>query len=151
MTYFHNPVITTVITCRYTVQTVVTYCKLRCRAYLDNDRNQILNGTHLHTHLQVGPSVQKYLPDDLNPKIKEQLDTEMGAGGTPGMGAPPPQAPPAAQAPSAKPKAAANGKKKSETDKSAAQPAQTAAVQRGAHEQQHAVVGELLHDVVDEL
>ncbi len=28
--------------------------------------------------IQVGPSVQKYLPEDLNPKIKEQLDNEMG-------------------------------------------------------------------------
>lgn len=86
--------------------------------------------------------MQKYLPDDLNPKIKEQLDTEMGGGGS-GMGAAPPQGPPAAPAPSSKPKAAANGKKKSDTDRIAAQPAQAAAVQRGAHDQQPAVVGKL--------
>ena len=84
--------------------------------------------------------MQKYLPDDLHPKIKEQLDSEMGGGGS-GMAAAPPQGPPAAPAPSAKPKPAANGKKKSDADRSAAQPAQAAAVQRGAHDQQPAVVG----------
>ena len=100
----------------------------------------------VHVCLQVGPSVQKYLPDDLNPKIKEQLDNEMGGGGS-NMGAAPPQGPPAAPAPSSKPKAAANGKKKSDTDRIAAQPAQAAPVQKGAHEQQLAAVGKLAGDL----
>lgn len=94
--------------------------------------------------VQVGPSVQKYLPDDLNPKIKEQLENEMGTGG-PGISAPTPQAPPAAPAPSAKPKAAANGRKKTDADRSAAQPTQAAAVQRGTHAAEEAAVGMTLN------
>ena len=34
--YFHKTIITTVITCQYTVQNVVTNRKLQCRTYLEN-------------------------------------------------------------------------------------------------------------------
>lgn len=94
--------------------------------------------------MQVGPAVQKYLPDDLNPKIKEQLDNEMGAGQ--GIGAPPGPPPPAASsaAPAPARKQAANGsKKKSGAEKPAKQhDHQAAAAQRGHPQaQDHALPG----------
>lgn len=95
--------------------------------------------------IQVGPSVQKYLPEDLNPKIKEQLDNEMG--GPQGTG-PPPGAPPAAASSSSAPapakKPAANSsRKKSDADRAAQQHVhQAEAVQRGQHQaQDHALAG----------
>lgn len=83
--------------------------------------------------------MQKYLPDDLNPKIKEQLDSEMGEG-APGAAPqlrkqPSNSGPP----PAAKPKAAGSGKKKAKANR-APEPAQAAAP-RGDHADQHAVVG----------
>ncbi len=94
---------------------------------------------------QVGPSVQKYLPEDLNPKIKEQLDNEMG--GPQGTG-PPPGPPPAATSSSSAPapakKPAANAsRKKSDADKAAQQHVhQAAAAQRGQHQaEDHALAG----------
>lgn len=94
--------------------------------------------------MQVGVSVQKYLPDDLNPKIKEQLDIEMGGGQ--GVG-PPPVPPPAASssaAPAPARKQAANAsRKKNEGDKSAQQQAQQAAAAQRAQPQaqDHAIAG----------
>lgn len=95
--------------------------------------------------LQVGPSVQKYLPDDLNPKIKEQLDSEMGAGpqGTNPPGPPPPAASSSsAPAPARKPAANAS-RKKTGADKAAQQHAhQAPAEQRGHHQaEDHAHAG----------
>ena len=91
----------------------------------------------------MGPAVQKYLPDDLNPKIKEQLENEMGAG----QGAPPGPPPPAASslaAPAPVRKQAANGtKKKSESNKPAQQQVhQAVPAQRGQPQaQDHALPG----------
>ncbi len=95
-------------------------------------------------YLQVGPSVQKYLPDDLNPKIKEQLDSEMGgaqgAGPLPG---PPPAAASSSAAPAPAKKQAANAnKKKSNADKAAKQAVHQAPAQRGQHQaEDHALAG----------
>ena len=89
--------------------------------------------------------MQKYLPDDLNPKIKEQLENEMGAGQ--GAGALPGPSPPAASssaAPAPARKQAANGtKKKSEGNKPAQQQVhQAVAAQRGQPQaQDHALPG----------
>ena len=94
---------------------------------------------------QVGPSVQKYLPEDLNPKIKEQLDNEMG--GPQGTGlppGPPPAAASSSSAPATAKKPAANAsRKKSDADKAAQQHVhQAAAAQRGQHQaQEHALAG----------
>ena len=95
--------------------------------------------------LQVGPSVQKYLPGDLNPKIKEQLGGEMGAGpqGTTPPGPPPPAASSsAAPAPAKKPAANAS-RKKSDAGKAAQQHEhQAPAEQRGHHQaEDHAHAG----------
>lgn len=46
----------------------------------------------------AGPAVRRYLPKDLNPKIKEQLDAAFG-GGAAEMQQAPPRTPPAAAAP----------------------------------------------------
>ena len=91
--------------------------------------------------IQVGPSVQKYLPEDLNPKIREQLDNEMG--GPQGTG-PPPAAAAASSAPAPAKKPAANAsRKKSDANKTAQQNVhQVAAAQRGQHQaQDHALAG----------
>ncbi|DBB10866.1 TPA: hypothetical protein ACH3X3_007335 [Trebouxia sp. C0006] len=99
-------------------------------------RSQAVKVTLL-LYSKVGPSVQKFLPEDLNPKIKEQLDNEMG--GPQGTG-PPPGPPPAAASSSSAPapakKPAANAsRKKSDADKAAQQHVhQAAAAQRGQHQ-----------------
>ena len=89
--------------------------------------------------------MQKYLPDDLNPKIKEQLENEMGAGQGAGAGAPPGPPPPAASssaAPAPARKQAANGtKKKSGSNKPAQQQVhQAEAAQRGQPQAQDHVL-----------
>ena len=95
--------------------------------------------------LQVGHAVQKYLPDDLNPKIKEQLENEMGAGqGAEALPGPPPPAASSSAAPAPARKQAANGtKKKSESNKPAHQQVhQAVAAQREQPQaQDHALPG----------
>lgn len=90
--------------------------------------------------------MQKYLPVDLNPKIKEQLENEMGAGqGAGALPGPPPPAAPSSAAPAPVRKQAANGtKKKSESNKPAQQQVhQAVAAQRGQPQaQNHALPGE---------
>lgn len=98
--------------------------------------------------MQVGSAVQTYLPDDLNPKIKEQLDNGMGVGQ--GVGGPPGPPPPAASSSSAAASApakkqAANGsRKKSQAGKAGQQEVQqaAAAAQRSQPQaQDHALPG----------
>ena len=53
---FCKTVVTTVITCQYTVQTVVTNRNLRCRPYLDNDHCNTRNGMLLQGQSDTGVS-----------------------------------------------------------------------------------------------
>ena len=87
--------------------------------------------------------MQTYLPDDLNPKIKEQLDNGMGGPPNGPPGPPPPAASSSAAATApAKKQAANSSKKKSEGEKAAAQQQAAAAAQRSQPQaQDHALPG----------
>ena len=88
----------------------------------------------------MGPSVQKYLPDELNPKIKEQLDNEMGA--PPGAGPPPPAAATSSSAAPAPAKKTANASRKKSDAAKGAQQSPAATSQRDQPQaEDHALAG----------
>ncbi|KAL3152527.1 hypothetical protein ABBQ32_001559 [Trebouxia sp. C0010 RCD-2024] len=102
-------------------------------------RSQAVKVTLL-LYSKVGAVVQTYLPDDLNPKIKEQLDNGMGGnpGGPPGPPPPAASSSAAATAP-AKKQAANSSKKKYEGGKAAQQQAAAAAQRSQPQAQDHAL------------